>query len=113
MANALPVIATSVGGVVDLLGEPLPSSLTYLECTRGVSVPPNDEQAFAEGLLRLIQDSDLRNRLGQNGRDYVKVNYARERLIDDIKGLYNELISTQPLKLESKSAVKQSFQSGA
>lgn len=112
MANSRPVIATSVGGVVDLLGEPLPSSHNHRECTRGISVQPDDEQAFAEGLVRLVQDTELRNRLGQNGRDYVKANYARERLIDDIKGLYNELTSPQTIKLKSRSA-KHSIQSGA
>jgi glycosyltransferase involved in cell wall biosynthesis len=112
MANARPVIATAVGGVVDLLGEPLPSSLSYLECTRGISVRPNDEQALAEGLARLVQDTELRTRLGQNGREYVKVTYTKERLVDDIKGLYNELTNTQTIKLESRSA-KHSIQSGA
>lgn len=112
MANARAVIATSVGGVVDLLGEPLPSSLNHLECTRGISVRPDDEEAFAEGLTRLIGDVELRNRLGQNGRKFVKTNYSRERLIDDIKGLYNELANTQTIKLESRST-KQSIQSGA
>lgn len=112
MANAKPVIATAVGGVVDLLGEPLPSSLNHLECTRGISVRPNDEQAFAEGLTRLVQDAELRARLGQNGRDYVRVTYTKERLVDDIKGLYNELTNTQTIKLESRSA-EHSIQSGA
>ncbi|HEX6731902.1 MAG TPA: glycosyltransferase [Pyrinomonadaceae bacterium] len=112
MANARAVIATSVGGVVDLLGEPLPSTLDYRECTRGVSVPPDNEEAFAEALARLINDVELRNRLGQNGRDFVKVNYAKDRLIDDIKGLYDELTTTHTIKVESRSA-KQSIQSGA
>jgi len=112
MANARPVIATAVGGVVDLLGEPLPSSLNHRECTRGISVRPDDEHAFAEGLARLVQDAELRNRLGQNGRDYVKGNYARGRLVEDIKGVYDELTSTQTIKLESRSA-KHSIQSGA
>jgi glycosyltransferase involved in cell wall biosynthesis len=112
MANARAVIATRVGGVVDLLGEPLPSTLNYLECTRGISVQPDDEKAFAEGLARLTNDVELRNRLGQNGRDFVKINYAKDRLIDDIKGVYDELTSTQTIKLESRST-KQSIQSGA
>jgi glycosyltransferase involved in cell wall biosynthesis len=112
MANTRAVVATSVGGVVDLLGEPLPSTLNYRECTRGISVQPDDEDAFAEALARLINDVELRNRLGQNGRDFVKVNYAKDRLIDDIKGLYNELTTTQTIKVESRSA-KQSIQSGA
>jgi glycosyltransferase involved in cell wall biosynthesis len=112
MANMRAVIATSVGGVVDLLGEPLPSTLNYRECTRGISVPPDNEEAFAQALARLINDVELRNRLAQNGRDFVKVNYAKDRLIDDIKGLYNELTTTQTIKVESRSA-KQSIQSGA
>lgn len=112
MANSRPVIATAVGGVVDLLGEPLPSSLGYLECTRGVSVRPSDEKAFAEGLVNLIRDVDLRNRLGQNGRDFVRANYTRERLIEDIKGLYNELVNTQTIRFESRST-EHSIQSGA
>lgn len=112
MANARAVIATGVGGVVDLLGEPLPSTLNYLECTRGISVQPDDEEAFAEGLARLTNDVELRNRLGQNGRDFVKINYAKDRLINDIKGVYNELTSTETIKLESRST-KHSIQSGA
>ena len=103
MANARPVIATNVGGVVDLLGEPLPSTLKYLECTRGVSVAPGDEQAFASGLLRLVDDAELRVRLAQNGHDFVKSSYSKERLLDDIKGLYANLVSTKSTKVELRS----------
>ena len=95
MANVRPVIATSVGGVVDLLGEPLPTTLNYRECTRGISVAAGDEDAFAAGLMKLIEDAELRTKVGKNGYGFVKQNYSKDRLLEDIKGLYAELLSAQ------------------
>jgi glycosyltransferase involved in cell wall biosynthesis len=103
MANARPVIATSVGGVVDLLGEPLPTTLRYRECTRGISIASGDEEGFAGGLIRLIEDADLRNRVAKNGYDFVKQNHSKDRLLEDIKGLYAELLSAQSANVETRS----------
>jgi glycosyltransferase involved in cell wall biosynthesis len=104
MANSRPVIATSVGGVVDLLGEPLPTSLNYRECTRGISITCDDEDGFAKGLMKLIEDGELRSRVSKNGNDFVKQNYSKDRLIEDVKGLYAELISAQTAKIESRTS---------
>ena len=52
----LPVIATSVGGPKEIVDE---------SC--GFLVPPNDAEAVAEALRRLIQDSALRQSLGGAG----------------------------------------------
>ena len=102
MANARPVVATSVGGVVDLLGAPLlPVSQNdeaqgYQICQRGVSVPSGDAQGFARGLTRLIEDSGLRDDLGRIGLEFVTRNYAKERLLTDIAELYRELVPPVP-----------------
>ncbi|HSK62376.1 MAG TPA: glycosyltransferase [Pyrinomonadaceae bacterium] len=80
MANARPVIATLVGGVVDLLGN-----------DRGVGVRPYDVDAFAAGLETLIKDKSLRDRLGRAGFEFVEKNYRKERLLRDIEDLYGEL----------------------
>lgn len=90
MANARPVIATSVGGVVDLLGE-VKETGVYDICERGISVRPDDVDAFAAGLCRLIEDKNLQSQLGQRGFEFVDRNYRKERLLDDIKNLYGEL----------------------
>ena len=101
MANARPVIATAVGGVVDLLGDPwLPVSQAdeasrYRICQRGISVPSGDAQGFARGLARLIEDPGLRDDLGRLGLEFVTRNYAKERLLTDIAGLYSELTQTE------------------
>jgi glycosyltransferase involved in cell wall biosynthesis len=91
MANARPVIATSVGGVVDLLGEVVEDAGDYKICERGISVRPDDADGFAAGLLRLIEDTSVRERVSQQGFEFVDCNYRKERLLEDIKDLYGEL----------------------
>lgn len=81
MANARAVVATSVGGVVDLLGE-----------DRGISVPRGDEEAFAAALIKLAGDKQLRHDMGARGHHFVQRNYRKERLVEDIKHLYRELM---------------------
>jgi glycosyltransferase involved in cell wall biosynthesis len=81
MANARPVVATSVGGVVDLLGD-----------GRGICVPSGDEEAFAAALSRLAADRQLQRELGARGLEFVERVYPKERLVEDIKRLYEELI---------------------
>jgi glycosyltransferase involved in cell wall biosynthesis len=94
MANARPVIATKVGGVVDLLGKPVDSS-EFEICERGVSVSACDAKAFASGMLRLASDGQLRGELGARGLEYVQQIYRKARLIDDIQALYKELLNVR------------------
>lgn len=94
MANARAVIATSVGGVVDLLGNVVEEG-AYSICERGISVRPYDVDAFAAGLGRLIEDKSLRDRLGRNGFEFVDHNYRKERLLEDIKDLYGQLLNRE------------------
>jgi glycosyltransferase involved in cell wall biosynthesis len=95
MANARPVIATSVGGVVDLLGAPAAKSdnaAGFQICQRGVSVASGDGEGFARGLARLIDDSELRDDLGRAGLEFVTRAYAKERLLADMAELYRDLL---------------------
>ncbi|HEY6118890.1 MAG TPA: glycosyltransferase family 4 protein, partial [Pyrinomonadaceae bacterium] len=108
MANARPVIATAVGGVVDLLG-PLVSedeAGRYAVCARGLSVPALDARSFAAGLARLISDSRLRDELGERGMRYVEHYHSKERLVNDVNSLYRELMHLAPAGLNSTSPEK-------
>jgi glycosyltransferase involved in cell wall biosynthesis len=94
MANARAVIATSVGGVVDLLGK-VQEEGAYNVCERGISVRPYDVDAFAAGLEALIKDGILRDKLGRRGFEFVDRNYRKERLFEDIKDLYGQLLNRE------------------
>ena len=58
----LPVISTNVTGIPEIVEDGL----------SGILVPPHDENALAEALIKLIKDSDLRVKLGENARKKVE-----------------------------------------
>jgi glycosyltransferase involved in cell wall biosynthesis len=60
MALGLPVISTAVMGTRDIVGP-----------KRGALVPEDNEADFAEHMVRLMRDGDLRTRLAAEGRVYV------------------------------------------
>ena len=107
MANARPVIATEVGGVVDLLGPIVSTGKAepgYAICERGLLARSGDADGLARGLARLIEDESLRAELGVKGRDFVLRNYAKERLLADMAQLYGQLIPTNPAASEGATA---------
>ena len=67
MAAGLAVVAADQGG---------PAEIVTNECD-GLLVPPGDVTALADALCRLGQDSELRNRLGDNARITAR-NYTPE-----------------------------------
>lgn len=93
MANERPVIATAVGGVVDLLGPKTSSAEGFHVCERGVLVEEKDPETFARGLELLIADESLRRELAASGRQFVEKNYSKDRLLTDIAGLYQQMMS--------------------
>ena len=62
MAAGLPVIATAVGG--------LPEVVT--DGVNGLLIPPQDPEALAQALARLLDDPALAKKLGENARQHVE-----------------------------------------
>ncbi len=114
MANARPVISTMVGGVIDLLGDPVQeqSAGSFVICRRGVGVPSNNARAFAEGLAHLVADAGLRREIGERGLQFVESRYSKDRLLDDIRALYADLLKGKAVSVKVQSTEK-SVNSGA
>ena len=93
MANERPVIATAVGGVVDLLGPKTSSADGFHICERGVLVEAKDAETFARGLALLISDESLRHEIAARGREFVARNYSKDRLLSDVASLYQQMVS--------------------
>ena len=115
MANARPLIATEVGGVVDLLGASLregspqgsaEAAEGFRVCEHGIIVRPMDVAAFAHGLARLILDEDLRRAMGMRGRRFVEQNYSKERLLKDVTNLYQELAGEKSVARSLETVAK-------
>ena len=78
MAAGLPVVASSVGGLLDLI-EP--------ERT-GLLVAPEDPDALATALRRIFTDRALAARLGRSARAHVHQRYSFERMVASFEELY-------------------------
>jgi glycosyltransferase involved in cell wall biosynthesis len=92
MANKKAVISTSVGGVVDLLGDVREEKDGFTICERGVRVSAQNAEDFYAGLIYLAENADLREGTGANGHQFVLQNYSKEKLVVNIKNLYRKFL---------------------
>jgi glycosyltransferase involved in cell wall biosynthesis len=81
MACGLPVLATSVGGNVDLIKH----------AQNGWLVPPGQIVALQAAIIRLLGDGELRARLGSQARQTVMHQYGLEQMVDSLMDVYQNL----------------------
>jgi glycosyltransferase involved in cell wall biosynthesis len=62
MASGRPVVATTTGGIVDLI----------VDGENGLLVPPGDADELAAAMARLLDDDDLRSRLASGARERIQ-----------------------------------------
>jgi glycosyltransferase involved in cell wall biosynthesis len=82
MAAGIPVVATAVGGLVDLLAE-----------GHGLMVKPGDAQGLAQAVRRVLSDSDLRNQLRSAGRQASR-NYGVAGMAERVLEVYRSVAHT-------------------
>src|SRR5262249_35718706 len=92
MAGARPVVATEVGGVLDMLGDLIGQRGTLSIWEHGITAPDQDPTSFAEALDYLINQPRCALEMGARGRTYVRTSLSRNRLIRDVETLYHQLL---------------------
>jgi glycosyltransferase involved in cell wall biosynthesis len=92
MAIGKTVVSTEVGGVPDILGQEISQIGNVAVRKHGLGVPSEDVSALASAIELLMDDSDLKARLGTDAARFVKESYSKERLISDVRDLYSDLI---------------------
>jgi glycosyltransferase involved in cell wall biosynthesis len=94
MSFGLPVIATPVGGV--------PEILTHEH--DGLLVPPGDVAALAAAVARLTNDPELRQRLGRAARDTVAKRFSLDTTVERLLGIYRRF-GIEPRQTRPKEQV--------
>ena len=91
MAARLPVVATRVGGIPEVVedGE------------TGILIPPRDPETLARTILRLANDRDLAGRLGAQGFESVRRKFSAEAMVSRIVDLYEKIAASQKINLRA------------
>jgi len=85
MAAGLPVVASHVGGVAELVEDD----------RTGLLMPADDPGALADRLCRLMSDAGLAARLGAAGRRHAQSRHSFDRMVASFEAIY---LSTLELK---------------
>lgn len=86
MAYGLPVVATRVGAVPEVL----------VHDHDGLLVQPHQPAELAEALRRLIENHKLRTKLGANARAAAVSRFSLARFHKDLQSLYEEMTGRTP-----------------
>jgi glycosyltransferase involved in cell wall biosynthesis len=81
MAVGLPVVATTVGGIPDVIEDGV----------TGLLIEPGDQDGLARALSLLLSDAALRHRMGAAARAVVEEGYTPQRIVPMIESLYRTL----------------------
>ena len=82
MACGTPVVASEVGGLAYLVQDGV----------SGYTIPVGDPKILADRLSRLLNDDELRRKMGEKGAS-IAINYGWEQIAARIIELYNKVIS--------------------
>ena len=96
MACGQPCVATDVGGNPELIQDG----------RNGYLVPVGDCDEAARRILELLHDSTAAQRMGRAGREIVEARFSVQAMIDNLTGLYEQLLDRQADGVRSKGAAR-------
>jgi glycosyltransferase involved in cell wall biosynthesis/polysaccharide pyruvyl transferase WcaK-like protein len=82
MANGLPIIATAVGEVPNIIRNG----------KTGVLLSPDNPELLASAIMNLLSDTEARRTLGSAARNLVERDYSRERMTSGYLRIYKDAL---------------------
>jgi glycosyltransferase involved in cell wall biosynthesis len=92
MAAGVPVVATAVGGVPDVV----------VDGETGYLVEAGDVKEMAEAIIKLLRNPDRAKVMGSAGREAIYPRFAAQTLIANVEGLYAELLRQKNINLHER-----------
>lgn len=80
MASGLPVVASKIGGVPDVIGD-----------DSGILVPPRNPNALAEAIIYLLDNESERKKMGENARLRAR-KYSWNEIARMYESVYEKLV---------------------
>lgn len=83
MAAGLPIISTDQGAIIE----------SVIDQKNGFIVEPGKPGSIAEKLKLLLENSDLREQMGKEGRQLYRANFTEEKMIEKYTFVFNTIIT--------------------
>jgi len=96
MQAGLPVVATAVGGVPDLIESGV----------QGLLVAPDDPPALARALAELLADPERARIMGIHARERQRAEFDLEVLVHRLEDLYDELLARRGARFDPRPAAR-------
>jgi glycosyltransferase involved in cell wall biosynthesis len=84
MACARPIVATSAGGIPEVVEDGV----------NGLLVPPRDDRALADAIVTMLSNEGMRRQMGGAGLARVKARFTSERMVAETAAVYARLAGT-------------------
>jgi glycosyltransferase involved in cell wall biosynthesis len=84
LSNRRPVVASAVGGIVDMI----------IDGQTGLLVPEKNPGAIAKAVLRLLEDPGYARQLGEQGYVHARNYFDWDRIMDQYESIYAECVSS-------------------
>jgi glycosyltransferase involved in cell wall biosynthesis len=82
MAMGLPVVASQLDGIAEVIGDG----------REGFLVPSDDASLFVERTAALLQDAELSSRIAQNARAKIEASFSVERMTSAVEEIYDRFL---------------------
>jgi L-malate glycosyltransferase len=92
MSCGLPVVATAIAGISDVI----------VDHNMGILIPPNNPEELANAILSLLGDEKLREEIGSNARKHVQKYYDWDIITSEIEKVYQSLFSREKMNLKEQ-----------
>lgn len=87
-ASGLPIVATRVGGISEVV----------IDGQTGFLVPPKNPPALAQAMLKMMDlPEEARQAMGAQGRIYVQEHYGLDKILDEWERIYEGLMQRKGL----------------
>ena len=80
--HCLPVVASNVGGVPEIV----------VDGKTGYLLESDDVDGFCRALRRLIDDKELRLKMGESAKQFVKEKFNTSTIVNELDSLYQEVL---------------------
>jgi len=78
-----PIVTTDVPGCREVVSHE----------DNGLIVPPRSADALAQALRRMIEDVELRRRMGKRGREIAEADFSVEKVVRETLAVYRQLLA--------------------